>query len=317
MINKKYNVLVTSCGGDIGQSIGKILKDLNCITFGWDISSNNAAKFIFDHFETCLKITDSNYFLKLRDHLEKYKIDIIIPVSEPEIRYYTNKIKVIETLDPVKVLLANEFSRKIGFDKRKTSLFLKENNLHYPEIYSLENRDKINFPIIAKPNTGAGSKNIFIIDEIEELEFISNKYKDMLFQEFLDGSNGEFTCCLFRSSKKEIRSIIFKRELTAGGYSGYGEVIENDVIEKLIYELAVLLNLKGSINIQLRLHKGVPVIFEINPRFSSTILFRHLLGFRDLEWSIQDAYNLIISKYNKPIKGAKFYKGFNEFILNK
>ena len=25
-MNKKYNVLVTSCGGDIGQSIGKIGK---------------------------------------------------------------------------------------------------------------------------------------------------------------------------------------------------------------------------------------------------------------------------------------------------
>ena len=57
-MNKRYNVLVTSCGGDIGQSIGKILKNLNCLAFGWDISSNNASKFIYDHFETSLRINE-------------------------------------------------------------------------------------------------------------------------------------------------------------------------------------------------------------------------------------------------------------------
>ena len=313
-MNKKYNVLVTSCGGDIGQSIGKILKDLNCLTFGWDISSNNAAKFIFDNFETCLKIDEKKYLTNLEVFVKKNEIDIIIPVSEPELRFYTKNKKIIETLKPVRVLLANEFSREIGFNKRKTSLFLKENKLPYPNLYSLENEKDIIFPLVAKPNTGAGSSNIFIVNEIKELKFISNKYKDLLFQEFLDGTNGEYTCCSFRSSKKEVRSIVFKRELTAGGYRGYGEVIENDVIDKLIYDLSVFLNLEGSINIQLRLNKGVPVVFEINPRFSSTILFRHLLGFRDLEWSIEDAYNQQISKYNKPKKGAKFYKGFNEYI---
>ena len=315
-MNKKYNVLVTSCGGDIGQSIGKILKDLNCKTFGWDISSNNAAKFIFDYFETCLKIIEPNYLIELNNFIKKNKIDIIIPVSEPELRFYTNNKKIIETLKPVRVLLANEFSREIGFDKRKTSLFLKENKLPYPNLYSLENEKDIVFPLVAKPNAGAGSSNIFIVNEIEELKFISNKYKDLLFQEFLDGTNGEYTCCSFRSSKKEVRSIVFKRELTSGGYSGYGEVIENDVIDKLIYDLSVFLNLEGSINIQLRLNEGIPVVFEINPRFSSTILFRHLLGFRDLEWSIEDAYNQQISKYYKPKNGAKFYKGFNEYILD-
>lgn len=313
-MNKNYNVLVTSCGGDIGQSIGKILKDLNCVTFGWDISSNNAAKFIFDHFEPCLKVIEPNYLIELNNFIKKNKIDIIIPASEPELRFFTYNKIIIENLKPVKVLLANELSREIGFDKRKTSLFLKENNLPYPNLYSLDNKNDIVFPLIAKPNTGAGSSSIFIVNEIEELKFISNKYKDLLFQEFLDGTKGEYTCCSFRSSKKEVRSIVFKRELTPGGYSGYGEVIENDIIDNLIYDLSVLLNLVGSINIQLRLNKGVPIVFEINPRFSSTILFRHLLGFRDLEWSIEDAFNQQISKYTKPKNGAKFYKGFNEYI---
>ena len=74
------------------------------------------------------------------------------------------------------------------------------------------------------------------------------------------------------------------------------------------------MNLKGSINIQLRIHKEVPMVFEINPRFSSTILFRHLLGFKDLEWSINELFDQDISNYSKPKRGQRFYKGYQEYI---
>jgi carbamoyl-phosphate synthase large subunit len=188
--------------------------------------------------------------------------------------------------------------------------------LPFPNLYSLENENDIVFPLIAKPRIGAGSSNVFVVDEIEELKFIYKKYDDLILQEMLDGTRGEFTCCVYRSNKNEVRIIIFKRELFQGGYSGYGEVVQNDKIEKLLLDLANLLDLKGSINVQLRLHNSQPVIFEINPRFSSTILFRHLLGFKDLEWSIEDAFNNTISEYSKPSNGAKFYKGFNEYIIN-
>jgi carbamoyl-phosphate synthase large subunit len=313
-MKEKYNILVTSCGGDIGQSIGKILKDLGHKTFGWDISSNNAAKFIFDNFQTCLKVTEANYLLELSNYIKKNEINIVIPISEPELRFYTENEDAINYLQTVKVLIADRFTREIGFDKRKTSLFLKEKGLPFPNLYSLDIEEDIVFPLIAKPNTGAGSSNVFIVEDINELKFICSKYEDLILQEMLDGSQGEFTCCVFRSEKKEVRTIIFKRELTAGGYSGFGELVENNKIEKLLLDLTKLLDLKGSINVQLRLHKGEPVVFEINPRFSSTILFRHLLGFKDLKWSIQDAFDCSISDYRKTKKGAKFYKGFNEYI---
>jgi carbamoyl-phosphate synthase large subunit len=312
-MKKNYNVLVTSCGGDIGQSVGKILKKIGCNTFGLDISPNNAAKFIFDNFETCLRVSETNYLVELRTFIKKNKIDIVIPVSEPELRFYTENEDQLFGLGNVKILMADSFSRKVGFDKRKTCLFLEKNKLPYPDLYTVDSENII-FPFIAKPRTGAGSSNIFVISDLEEFKFISKKYKDLIFQEMLDGSHGEFTCCVYRSSNNEIRTIIFKRELTAGGYSGYGEVVSNNIIDNLLLDIAKLLDLRGSINVQLRLHKEQPVVFEINPRFSSTILFRHLMGFKDLEWSIDEAFGNAIETYIKPTSNTKFYKGFNEYI---
>ena len=56
-------------------------------------------------------------------------------------------------------------------------------------------------------------------------------------------------------------------------------------------QIAESLDLFGSINIQLRLvEKEGPMVFEINPRFSSTVGMRHMIGFSDLIWSIEEQY---------------------------
>lgn len=311
-MEKKLNILVTSCGGDIGQSVGKILKEIGHTSFGLDISENNAAQFIFDHFEIGLKVSNENYISHLTEFVRANKIDAIIPVSEPELRFYTKNFGDYPIINGAKVVMANHFSRVIGFDKKRTCDFLKDNHLPNPELYTLES-ENISFPIIGKPRTGAGSSNIFKVDDFEEFKFISKKYDDFIFQELLDGQEGEFTCCAYRSQDNDIRTISFKRELS-GGYSGYGEVVEESRIDQLLIEIANLLDLKGSINIQLRIHRGAAVVFEINPRFSSTILFRHLLGFKDLEWSLDELFDQHISSYHKAESGQRFYKGHQEYI---
>jgi carbamoyl-phosphate synthase large subunit len=42
-------------------------------------------------------------------------------------------------------------------------------------------------------------------------------------------------------------------------------------------------------NVQLRLTAAGPRVFEINPRFSSTALMRHRIGFSDVLWSLDEA----------------------------
>ena len=56
------------------------------------------------------------------------------------------------------------------------------------------------------------------------------------------------------------------------------------------------------------------MVFEINPRFSSTVLFRHLLGFKDVIWAIEAQMNNSIESYSPPSVNTKFYKGFSEYI---
>ena len=315
-MNAAFNILVTGCGGDIGQSIGKILlKSLYTKNlYGLDISDKNAAQFIYPNFSTGLRFNHPNYLNALENFIETNEIDIIIPISEPELRYFSIQNK-LNNIGKAKMITASALALEVGFDKYKTAEFLKKEGLPFPKTVLAKDITALDeFPVILKSRTGSGSKDIHKINTMDEFLFYTrNTVEDYVTQELITDENGEFTCGLFRSSHGEIRSQIFKRELH-GGYSGYGEVVENRPITLLLEKLALKLDLVGSINVQLRIAENTPKIFEINPRFSSTVLFRHLFGFEDVIWSIQDRLQLKISDNRKDVIGKKFYKGFSEYI---
>lgn len=57
-------------------------------------------------------------------------------------------------------------------------------------------------------------------------------------------------------------------------------------------------------NVQLRLTDHGPRVFEINPRFSSTVLMRHRLGFSDVLWAIDEAQGKTLTYPLIPDKGT-------------
>ena len=315
-MNKALNILVTGGGGDIGQSIGKILSKSKYTKnlFGIDISDKNAGQFIYPNFSVGLPYSHPDYIKNLEVFIENNAIDIIIPMAEPELRFFSSQ-NILDEIGKAKMITASSLALEVGFDKLKTVEFLKSNDLPFPTTFLAKDIKTIaSFPVILKSKTGSGSKDIYKINTMDEFSFYTrNNIEDYVVQEFITDKNGEFTCGLYRSSKGEIRSQIFKRELKSG-YSGYGEVIENEEITNLLEKLAVKLDLVGSINVQLRITENSPKVFEINPRFSSTVLYRHLFGFEDLIWSIEDRLGYELSDNRQNVIGRKFYKGFEEYI---
>lgn len=310
---KKYNIVVTGCGGDIGQSIGKILKESPLFerVIGADVTDEHAGKFIFDEIIKMPLCNSPDYIESLTKLIREFNIDLLLPISEPELRMLTDKEIESDFLNS-KLICANLTSRQVGFDKLATSDFLKKSNLPFPETFVIDTMLSSVFPLILKSRKGSGSKSIFILNDIDEFGFYQKKYPDFIAQELITGSPDEFTCGLFRSRNDEVRSIIYKRKLV-DSYSGYGEVVENDAITELLYSIAINLDLRGSINVQLKLSEKGPCVFEINPRFSSTVRFRHMMGFEDLIWSIKDALGQPITNFTSPQVGTKFYKGFYEY----
>jgi len=309
-------ILVTGCGGDIGQSIGKILrmeyKDVKLI--GCDIHGNHASHFIFDKCEIVPRVDSPYYIEKLEEVMNKYTPDIIIPMSEAELEYFCkNNITSVNNVD---LIMPNFESMRIGNDKMLTYKFLKQNKLPYPWTMSANSGKPKEFPCILKGIVGCGSKKMVVVQQ-KDYEKYREVGKNFMFQEYLLPSKEEYTCGVFRSKSGEIRSIIFHRVLFQG-YTNYGVIVENKEISKQLETIAKKLDLIGSINVQLILTtSGTPVVFEINARFSSTVLFRHMLGFEDVIWSICDYFDEPLEEYIPCEIGTQIYKGWQEYVLYK
>lgn len=306
-----HKILVTGCGGDIGIAIGRILQETKIAdsVVGCDIEEDHAGRVFFDRCFAMESAASPQYEERLTQLIEDAQIDLVIPTSEPELRLlYADHFFGRRAL----FLMANDTALEIGFDKYKTAEFLQAHGLPHPWTQRAADGAPRELPCILKSRTGCGSKDVRILTAETYRE--ENAYhEDDIFQEWIAGDEEEYTCGLFRSVSDEIRTIILRRRLREGR-TVCGAVEENPAIEALLSALAKALNLRGSINVQLRLRDGVPYVFEINPRFSSTVRFRHQLGFSDLLWSVQDVAGHLPSDYVPPRAGLRFYKIYEDVI---
>ncbi|MCS6796527.1 MAG: ATP-grasp domain-containing protein [Raineya sp.] len=315
MNDYKFNVLVTGAGGDIAQSISKILvrEKLNGKLIGTDIDLDNAGKFFFEKVLKVSPASANTYIDELRDIIERNDIDIFIPTTEAEIKVFFEK-NILEKLSNAYIVLPNKDALQIGLDKLATINFLKENGLPYPKTCLVKDIEEPFFPAVMKSRFGSGSKTIIKIEDNFDFNYYAKKFPDYIYQEFITGEDEEYTCGLFRNRKGELARIIFRRKLK-DGFTNFGECIKNETIAVLLENFAKKLSLVGSVNVQLRLRGGVPIIFEMNSRFSSTIYLRHLLEFKDLIWSIFDKINIPFNLYYRPPESyAKVYKVYDEFV---
>ncbi len=313
---KDLRILVTGVAGDIGFGIGKIFRSHypNSFLLGVDIDSNNPSLMVFDHFKRIDRADSDAYKKSVIDLVKSMKIDFIIPTSEAEISVFWKKelVEFFEKIN-VEVLILSRRIIDISLDKFKTYEFLKNNELEYPNTYLANNfKNQDCFPMIFKLRSGQGSKGLRIVNSYSDIK-TSEMNDTNIIQELLSDDDNEYTCCVF-SDGETYRSINIKRKLK-GGFTYSGEVVESEKIDFYIVKISKLLKLQGSINLQLRVTSRGPVLFEINPRFSSTVAFRDKLGFNDLLWSIQLKLDGKVEKYTKPKKGTKIFRGVDEYII--
>lgn len=301
-------ILVTGCGGDIGLGIGRILKgeDVADEIIGCDIHDHHAGKVFLDACFDIVPASSPDYREHLLELADGQDVDLIIPTSEAELRLLLEEDFFGM---PNRFLTVNPEAMNTGFDKYQTSRFLERIGCPFPWTESAVDNNPVTFPCILKGRWSCGSRSVRILEDIEALNTIQIKEED-IFQEYLDGP--EYTCCIFRA-QGIVRTIILRRELRFG-MTIWGQVEEDDAIDALLRRLAEALDVRGSINVQLRMREGKPVVFEINPRFSSTVVFRHKLGFRDMIWSMENHAGEQISSYVPPVSGTEFWKIFEDVV---
>lgn len=294
---EKHNLLITSVGGDVACAALRCIQEIRKYyhIVGCDINCPVQGQMYVDEFLIAPRYTDmDDYLTFIKKTCVQYDIDVFLPIGEREIELADN-ISAFFNDHRIAVMALDRKIVDIGLSKYKTSLFCKDIGVNTPETIEIESARKmeadeiisrLGLPLICKKVSGSGSKGLQHVKDVEMLEdFLSSHAdgNDYLLQQEIGNVNDEYTMGVF-SDGKDVYSLTFRRWLGFGSMSIKVENVIDLKFQEIAEKLAKNLNLKGSMNVQMRKRNGQYYVFEINPRISSSCRFRHLYGFKDVVW---------------------------------
>jgi carbamoyl-phosphate synthase large subunit len=174
---------------------------------------------------------------------------------------------------------------------------------------------ELGYPLFAKPFDGARSLGIKKIENHQELMEIYHPESNLVVQQYLPESDGEYTsgCIVLGGKCKAV--VTLKRDLRDGNtYRAYRDD-ETSKYDSLIIPIAEKLNADGPVNFQFRIFNGKPIIFEINGRFSGTTPLRHFFGFNEVEELLK--YYLFGTEINEPnLRNGIVLRTWSDIFVN-
>lgn len=288
--------MITGAGGEQAILFWKALRQSKMALkiIACDCSHMSAGLYRTEKSYTVPPAGSSDYVQKIIDIVKKENVHIIMTGNMAEMEVLSKQAASIERETGAYVVAPPPKALDIAKDKWRLAVFLKEYGFDHPKSAIPEEKDDLeNFlkevplPYVVKDRFGAGSKNLSIVREKENLAHALAKIKHPVLQEYLFPDDEEYTVgCFCDSDSNPVGSIAMKRRL-GHGLTHKAQVVDDPRISQYCEKVARAIGLVGPSNLQLRLTDRGPVIFEINPRFSSTESARAYYNFNMPEMCIR------------------------------
>lgn len=216
------------------------------------------------------KIDEESYVESLLAVCKAEKVDLLIPLFEPEFSLLEAKRYQFEQLG-VLLLLSERQVLEICRDKWQTYHFFTSHGMITPETWNETNLPKaIPFPVFVKPRKGMGSRGAQKVDNIKQLELILQQDVELLIQEYIQGK--EYTLDILADLEGRVLSVVPRErlEVRAGEVSKSRTVYRRDLIEQgknIVETLGAI----GPVTVQC-IDNGKDVYWlEVNPRFGGGV----------------------------------------------
>lgn len=317
----EINVLVLGVGGNVSQGIITALRlsGIPVKIIGACISEESLGLYFCDKAYISPYAGSPDFISWYVDLCIKEKIDITFSGVEEIVEALERNREVLKDLKTVFISSSLE-CLNIGNDKYLTCRWLESNSLNYPLYASSDNskeidrlRDRASYPLIAKPKRGKGSAGIIKIDNERALSLIPRD--NYVIQECLGDVDNEYTIGCYVNKRGVLDDmIVFKRYLRYGTTFKAEIVHDSEIIEECT-RICSAFHPVGPLNIQMRKHKGKPVCFELNVRFSGTTAMRARWGFNDVAAMLNE-YILGRPTNLHPYDSGIAYRYFNEAYIN-
>ncbi len=290
----KKNVLVTGIGGNVGQGIIRNIRstDFDIKVVGCNIVDFSAGNHLCDVFYKVPYAYDAEYISVILDIIKVEKIDLIIPSTDYEAYFLSEKEEVL----PCKLACSDLETTSIYIDKYKTFLHHKLHDIPFAEAQLPSEFDATYKEYILKPRKGRGSRGLHI--NPKDLTVFSDK--EYMVQQLIRGQ--EITCAFYIDKSRSLHGMItFERELENGATNRCIVVDKyDDRLLGIIHKMMDNCNFRGAANLQaIVTETGEIQPFEINCRISGTNSIRSNFGFMDVKYTLQEQlYNTLPDSIN-------------------
>lgn len=295
----KPTILLTGAGGAGTIAIIKSLKNKFRIVTT-DMNPHAVGLYLAHAGYTVPASNDPDYFRVLEGIIKKERVDVLIPLIDEELLLFSRRYKGEKKL---KLVLPREEFIALCLDKWRLGEVLKERGIPYARTFllsSLKTIPKDLFPCIIKPRTSRGSRGFQPLDTRGDLDqYLKTtplKRDQLIIQERLIGK--EFTVSGVVGKNGDILSVVPKEVILKKGITKVGVTRGDDSIVQLAKNVQNALHADGPFNMQLmvRADTGVPTLFEINPRFSTTVALTIVAGVNEIEILVNDALGRPVKK---------------------
>jgi carbamoyl-phosphate synthase large subunit len=324
------NILVTAAGGIVGQGLIKSLKLSNKCgnssvaynILGADMNPLAAGLYRCNTGIVVPPAQSPDYVEVIIDICKSKAIAGIFVGSDSELLILTAAKERIEKESGAKVLSGPLDAILIARDKWRTYEFCKANNIHCADSALPQDREhfvrEFRFPIVVKPREGYGSVHFYVVHDVTHMEqaisaieaegwhpiiqrYLADANNDSSYKHI--GNSSEFTTGITvdKTGQRVMSSISINKILKSG--QTYKALIDDFPNVRRAAEAAALrLGSTGPVNIQAKLEGDLPVIFEINPRFSATCPMRAVAGVNEPDIVFRNVWNdedLQVDNYRK------------------
>jgi len=282
----KVNVLFTSIGRrvELINYWKKAYADLgiNGKIFGTDIDPLAAASNFVDSFHIVPLSRHKDFISSIQNICKENDINLVFPLNDNDLVPLSLGKSLLEQNDRIVVVSKSE-SINMTIDKWKTYDFFKNIRIKTPKTWKPNEKNKSDFPLLIKPRSGSAGKNVFKINNKDELEFYTQKIKDPIIQEYINGT--EVTTDIICDFKGSIIGMVNRERIEVRwGEVAKGKTIFDNNIIKNCKKIVDNMDIVGPITVQCILEDKNIFFIEINARYGGGAPLGFAAGVKSPHW---------------------------------
>jgi carbamoyl-phosphate synthase large subunit len=234
-----------------------------------DVNPTSPAVHVADAAFRVPLATDPGYVESLEAICRNHHVGLLVPTIDDELEVIGEVRQQFEALG-ICVAASTTTTAAICNDKLRTSRVLREHGIPAAESWLPDEvPTTAPFPLFVKPRNGRGGIGAFSARTRRELDFFTEYVDRPVVQEYLEGP--EFTIDMLCNEGRPLAVVPRERVVIRAGVMDRGRTVRDRGLIDLGLACAAALDFHGPVNIQCRTLRGVPTVFEINPRFSGGI----------------------------------------------